>query len=484
MNSYNYTNCNIVTIGELNLDMKIFIGPRLRKMRRERDETQAEVAKRLGISTSYVNLLENNERSISAAVLLRLLEIYGVDWRDIADESNASKLADIRAALDDPLFELVRPDLGQLRAALIHCPNFAESFLKLHRAHQSMTEHLLSGTHDQITSEITSASPEASVHAYFRSQNNYFEALETEAANYFGSVDPPRDEIYSWIKKRQQDKLGLQISLAPADDLQNSLRLYDAKSKKVVLSEALDHPNRIFQLLHVGCLIEHKALLDALIEQSNIADEHGQNRCRVELANYFSAAVIMPYKSFLDETISSKYDFDHLATRFGVSFEQACHRVATLHRPGEAGVPLFFFRIDRAGNVSKRLNATDFQLAEYGGACPRLDVHNSFRTPGRIIPQLVEMPDTSRYLVFARTVDRPIATRHNQDNRLAIAIGCDVQHAKAIGYADELHLAGARATEIGINCRICPRGHCEQRAQPGLGLSSQFNTNHRGATRY
>ena len=145
---------------------------------------------------------------------------------------------------------------------------------------------------------------------------------------------------------------------------------------------------------------------------------------------------------------------------------------------------MFFFRIDRAGNVSKRLNATDFQLAEYGGACPRLDVHNCFRTPGRINPQLVEMPDTSRYLVFARTVDRPIATRHNQDNRLAIAIGCDVEHAKAIGYAEELRLGSARATEIGINCRICPRGDCEQRAQPGLVLSSQFNTNHRGATRH
>ncbi len=464
--------------------MKIFIGPKLRKLRRERDETQAEVAKKLGISTSYVNLLENNERSISASVLLRLLEAYGVDWRDISDESNASMLADIRGALDDPLFELVRPDLGQLRAALTHSPNLAESFLKLHRAHQSMTEHLLSGTTDQFSSEMTSASPEASVHAFFRTRNNYFEVLEVEAANYFGIAEPPRDEIYSWIKKKLLDELDLQVSLALVAELQNSLRLYNASNKKIVLSEALDYPNRIFQLLHVGCLIEHKELLDELIKQSGIIDERGKNRCRVELANYFSAAVIMPYKRFLYETISSKYDFDHLATRFGVSFEQACHRAATLHRPGETGVPLFFFRIDRAGNVSKRLNATDFQLAEYGGACPRLDVHNCFRTPGRIIPQLVEMPDTSRYLVFARTVDRPIATRHNQDNRLAIAIGCDVEHAKAIGYADELHLGGARATEIGINCRICPRSDCEQRAQAGLALSTQFNTNHRGATRH
>jgi hypothetical protein len=74
---------------------------------------------------------------------------------------------------------------------------------------------------------------------------------------------------------------------------------------------------------------------------------------------------------------------------------------------GPQGVPFFFLRIDKAGNVTKRFNSTDFQLAEYGGACPRLDVHTSFRTPGRIVPQLVEMPDGSRFFVFSRTVDRP-----------------------------------------------------------------------------
>lgn len=464
--------------------MKIFIGPKLRRLRREKNATQAEIAKSLGISTSYVNLLENNERSISAAVLLRLLETYGVDWRDIADEKNTTVVADLRAALQDPLFEQTRPDIGQLRAAITHCPDFADSFLRLHSAHQSLADHLLSVTGEQLPSKVTSASPEASVHAFFRSRNNYFEVLEAQTDKYFGDEEPPADEMYSWVKKRLQTKLGLHISLAPVAELQHSMRLYDAKNKRIILSEALDYPNRIFQLLHVGCLIEQKDVLDDLVDQSDIVDERGRARCRVELANYYAASIIMPYERFLDEAVSSKYDFDHLATRFGVSFEQACHRAATLQRPGRTGVPLFFFRIDRAGNVSKRLNATDFQLAEYGGACPRLQVHNSFRTPGQITSQLVEMPDKSRYLIFARTVDRPIATRYNQNNRLAIAIGCDVDHADAIGYTEELSLGSARATEIGINCRICPRSNCEQRAQPGLTISAQFDTNYRGATRH
>jgi predicted transcriptional regulator len=56
--------------------------------------------------------------------------------------------------------------------------------------------------------------------------------------------------------------------------------------------------------------------------------------------------------------------------------------VTTLQREGNTGVPFFFLRIDKAGNVTKRFNATAIHLAEYGGACPRWDIHISFRMPG------------------------------------------------------------------------------------------------------
>jgi predicted transcriptional regulator len=184
------------------------------------------------------------------------------------------------------------------------------------------------------------------------------------------------------VKAALRDRLGLRVRLVRVEDMPDTLREYDEPSREVLLSEALDHPNRVFQLVHVAGLIENRALFDDILESSNISDAHGLARCRVELANYFAAAVLMPYGPYLAEALASKYDFDHLATRFGVSFEQACHRATTLQRSGAQGVPFFFLRIDKAGNVTKRFNATDFHLAEYGGACPRLDVHTSFRVPG------------------------------------------------------------------------------------------------------
>ncbi|KPQ17218.1 MAG: Xre family transcriptional regulator [Rhodobacteraceae bacterium HLUCCO18] len=465
--------------------LKTFIGPRLRRLRLEQGQTQAQMGRSLGVSTSYVNLLEKNERSVSVPVMLKLFEVYGVDWREIAEDDDTSVLADLRAALQDTLFDGNRPDLPQLRAAQIHSPDLVSAMLKLHRAYLAATDQLMTmAAGGDETGPLVMTSPEAAVHNFFRRNNNHFDSLERAAEAFWGGRHVAPDDVYAEVKAALRDRLGLRVRLVRVEDMPDTLRQYDEPSREVLLSEALDHPNRVFQLVHVAGLIENRALFDEILAASNISDAHGLARCRVELANYFAAAVLMPYGPYLAEALASKYDFDHLATRFGVSFEQACHRATTLQRSGAQGVPFFFLRIDKAGNVTKRFNATDFHLAEYGGACPRLDVHTSFRMPGRIVPQFVEMPDTSQFFVFARTVDRPSVTRHAQDVRLAVAMGCAVEHVDRIGYAEDFAASPAHATPIGINCRICPRLNCDQRAHNAMVLSEPLDERRRGTTRY
>ena len=459
---------------------KTFIGPHLRRLRTERSETQGAMAKALGISVSYVNLLENNERSVSVQVLLRLFEAYGVDWREIAEDDGAGQLADLRAALQDPIFE-ARPDLTQLRAALAHAPDLAGAFLRLHRAWQAANDQLLA--RNEGDGGTITASPEAAVHTVFRRHRNHFRDLE-DAAERFWAAPVERDEIYGALKARLRDRLGIAVRLVRVEDLPGTLRQYDEARREILLSEALDHTNRTFQLMHMCGLLEQRALLDGLVDRSGIGEARGAARLLVELANYFAAAVLMPYDAFLAEARATKYDLDHIATRFGVSFEQACHRATTLQREGAQGVPFFFMRIDKGGNVTKRFNATDFHLAEYGGACPRLDVHTSFRSPGKIVPQFVEMPDKSQYFVISRTVDRPTWIRHAQDNRLAVAMGCTIEHAAQIGYAEAFAVTAARMVPIGINCRICPRAQCDQRAHQAVVLTQPVDERRRGATRF
>ena len=460
---------------------KTFIGPQLRRLRQERAETQGTMGRALGISTSYVNLLENNERSVSVQVLLRLMDTYGVDWRVLTEDSGGAQLADLRTALQDPLFAPSKPDLPQLRAALVHSPDLAAAFLRLHRAYGSAIDRL--SAFADGAPELA-GSPEAAVHNVFRRNRNHFRDLEQIADEFWGPDLPERDEIYFALKTRLRERHNVTVRLTRVEDMPGALRTYDEQRREILLSEALDHPNRSFQLVHMCALLGNSAQLDMLVDRAGLTDLTAATRLRVELANYLSAAVLMPYEAYLSEARATKYDFDLMATRFGVSFEQACHRATTLQRDGAQGVPVFFLRIDKGGNVTKRFNATDFPLAEYGGACPRLDVHTSFRMPGRIVPQFVEMPDGSRFFVVSRTVDRPSWIRHAQDNRLAVAIGCAVEHAGQFGYSEGMSVQTAQITPIGINCRICPRTGCDQRAHQAMIDMRPVDEHRRGATRF
>lgn len=466
---------------------KTYLGPKLRQLRKDAGQTQLEMARALGISASYVNLLENNQRSLSVQVLMRVAEVYGVEWRDLVQDDAPTKLADLRNVLQDPVFNDSRPDLQELRASLDHCPALAASLLDLHKAYRALMERTLTaqGAEGADGQQVFAASPEAAVHDLFRRNANHFETLEAAAENFYGDAVVEADETYSYLKSRLDERLGITVETVAVSALPDTLRLYDQDRRMLLLSETLDFPNRIFQLTHMLGLLEYGEAIDALIEDAQVADTRQQSRCRVELANYFAAAVLMPYGPFLEEATASRYDLDHLAARFGVSFEQVCHRVTTLQRTGAQGVPFFFLRIDKAGNVTKRFNATSFHLADYGGSCPRWDLHMSFRIPGRILPQFVEMPDGTRYFTISRTVDRPSSDHRAQDSRMAVSLGCSIEHAASLIYAEPFQLGAADIfTPIGINCRMCPRQACAQRAQQPLHLDLPIDENRRGRTRF
>jgi predicted transcriptional regulator len=174
-----------------------------------------------------------------------------------------------------------------------------------------------------------------------------------------------------------------------------------------------------------------------------------------------------------------------MASAFAVSFEQVCHRLTTLQRENKRGVPFFFLRIDKAGNVTKRFNATSFNIAEYGGSCPVWNLHTAFRTPGVILPQYVELPEGDKFFTLARTTERPAYSMQTQDRRLAIALGCEIKHAHKLVYTSTFQKPVDEIfSKIGINCHLCLRRNCSQRAHDPLLGELTTDTNKRGETRY
>ena len=463
---------------------KTFVGPQLRQLRRERRQTQAEMAKVLGVSAGYVNLLENNERSLSLRVLMAVADHYGVDWRDIVADKTSNLLAELRSVIKDPMFSGT-PDLIELRAAIDHAPRLVEQFLHLYGIHRNTLERMMRQGTNVTSDRLLATSAEAVVHNFFRDNSNYFHDLELAAEALRATEAYEPDDIYATLKVRLLNTHNIRIKRCPTEGMTQALRVYDKENRIIYLSEALDYSNVLFQLAHVLCLIEFQDLLNKLTAGSKITVGTSLSRCHVELANYFAAAYLMPYEPFLREAESMAYDIDRLAARFGVSFEQTCHRLTTLQRPGAQGVPFFFLRVDKAGNVTKRFNSTSFHLAEYGGACPVWKVHMAFRLAGVIIPQFVELPDGDRYFTINSTVDRPMVNFETQDHRLAISLGCELQYAKKLGYAAAFNVDDERMfSRIGINCHVCPRQACSQRAHQPLFIDLPLDTNRRGKTRY
>ena len=468
---------------------KTFVGPQLRQLRRERKQTQAEMAKALGISPGYVNLLENNQRSLSVRLLMALADAYQVDWRDIVHDETSNLLAELRSAIRDPMFSGTAPDLPELRAAIDHAPRLVEQFLSLYGIHRTTLERIMrQGTADGTAGGpegLLATSAEAVIHDFFRNHSNYFHRLEVAAEQLRAAEPCEADDIYAVLKARLADKHGIHVQRRAVEEMTQALRVYDPDERIIYLSEALDHRNRVFQVAHVLCLVEFPDLLDELTADSGIPKGPRLTRCHVELANYFAAALLMPYEAFLRIAEATAYDIDRLSARFAVSFEQACHRLTTLQRPGAQGVPFFFLRIDKAGNVTKRFNSTSFHLAEYGGACPVWNIHLAFRTPGATLPQFVELPDGDRFFTISRTADRPAVNFETQDHRLAVALGCELQYANKLAYAASFNIdEHLKFSRIGINCHLCPRQACSQRAHQPVFMELPIDTTRRGNTRY
>jgi len=462
---------------------KIFIGPKLRELRHKRNMTQAEMANALGVSTSYVNLVERNQRSASLKFLINLSDSFGLNWRELTNTNTGLLLSDLRQITKDPAFGNKIPDIEELRSALDSSPNLISGLFNIYNTYLTYGERLAEQSEVISSASETTLSIEQNVHDFFRNNSNYFPVLEACAEQCHVQDFPDRQDLFGTLRAHINNQLGIDILQVRDETLGSSLRRYDPEKKQILLSDGLDHNNKIFQLAHMIALIEFPDMLTNQLPETLRSNEKAAARCRVELANYFAAAMMMPYDDFHQSSVDEKYDIDRLAARFSVSYEQICHRLTTLQKPGKRGIPFFFLRVDRGGNVSKRFNVTPIQLAQHGGACPRLDVHYCLRVPGRIMTQIVEMPDHSRYMTVNRTVDRPTVRFSTEDKRLAVSLGCAVEYAQETVYGLNLDPYATRlVTEVGVSCRLCPRQGCEQRAHEPFYSDLELDENRRGVT--
>jgi predicted transcriptional regulator/transcriptional regulator with XRE-family HTH domain len=463
---------------------KLFIGRKIRELREANRLTQAAFAERIGISTSYLNQIENNQRSVSAAVLLALAETFRIEIADLSSGESERLLSALSEALTDPLFETFRPSLQELKLVAQNAPGFAHALVAAHQAYRRNSEQLASFD-DTIgrTAGIVEPTPYDEVRDFFHFVDNYIHEIDMAAETVAGRLGIPDRDTSAALPEYLKSRHGVSSArAAPEEDI---LRRYDPQRRTLFLHPFSPVPTRSFQTAFQIGELELQPSIGTIVKGAGFRTAEAAEICRIGLCNYFAGALMMPYETFLQSARELRHDLELLAARFGASIEQVAHRLSTLQRPGRKGVPVFFARIDRAGNITKRHSAAKLQFARFGAACPLWNVHQAFETPGRIIRQLAETPDGVRYLCMATEIAKGGGGFRAPQRRYAIALGCEVTHAGDFVYADDLDLGNRAAFDpIGISCRICERTTCAQRAMPPLKRRLVIDRGIRGAVPY
>lgn len=462
---------------------RLFAGARLKQLRMERNLKQANFAATLGISTSYLSQIEHNDRPLTPALLERLQILFPMEWEEVATDSSHRRLGALREATSDPLFTAAPLTAEQLEKATLQQPHLVDNFITLHAAYRRAGQRL-----EIIDEALTGGMAEGSrlpweeVRDWFHDAGNYVDSIDCAAEALSNelrgrSASPTIEAIERYLRKT------LGVSIIYQQD--GTLRDYDATMRHLVIDPAQPEESRRFQLAHQTAALALAQQISALVEASPLRTAAARQLLYVGLANYAAGAVLMPYMAFRNSARAVRHDLDRLRLQYHVSFEQVCHRLSTLQRPGSRGIPMFFCRVDMAGNITKRHSATRLQFARFGGACPLWIVHEAAAIADRILFQLAETPDGQRYVVMAKGLVKPTSSYSRTPRRYAVMLGCEAQYASDFLYADGLDVTAENgAARIGLSCRICPRSDCDQRAFPPNDRPILVDPDRRGAVPY
>ncbi|MEM8935265.1 MAG: short-chain fatty acyl-CoA regulator family protein [Pseudomonadota bacterium] len=466
---------------------KLFAGAQLRQIRAQMGLSQAALAARLNVSPSYMNQLEHDHRPVSATILMGLSMELGVDVGQFSSDIADQHAQEVLNAALDPAYSAPQLEPRVVRHLVRSAPELARLFLASHQQNKRYEERLqvLNAQLEvnpppQGKPLLEQPLPYDEVRDYFHHADNYIASLDVAAehlAETHALYGPNAfDRLCAYVK----DRHGFSVTAALPNSPTDVIYTVDKDTREIALNGSLAQSTLSFQLAAIIGLTEQAAELDELLAAAGFTTSHAEDICRISLANYFAGALIMPYAAFRQTAAALRHDIEQLQHHFGVSFEQVCHRLSNLQRLGANGVPFFFARVDRAGNITKRHSATKLQFVRYGGTCPLWNVHESFTSPGRVFVQVIETPDGAKYLSIARAIVKRAGRFDGFNRHYAVALGCDISAADKVVYADGIDLtADKNVTPIGVSCRICDRKNCAQRAFPPLDRNFATNASSR-----
>ena len=449
----------------------LLAGPAIRRVRKRESLTQAAMATRLSISPSYLNLIERNQRPVSARVVMALVEQFDFDPRSLREDEAVGGLDGLMRRLSDERFADLAIDREEAEEFLATVPQIAAAFARLYDR---------AGPQVGALDDALAASRRE-----IERWRNHFSDLDHAAEELADEIRLSRGDIGLALTERLRERHQFSVRVLPRDVLPESLSRLDLHARQVQLSEMLAPASRNFQLALKIAQLEQRDAVEAVAQGAKFDDEAARALFRRHLEGYFAAALLMPYGRFMRACEATGYDLPVLERRFSVSFEQLAHRLTTLQRVGQRGLPFFMVRIDRAGQFSKSfMGASTAHFASADVSCPLWDAHRAFEMGGDLVTQFVSLQEASEaegggWLTMMQSVEGSGAPG---EARFVVAIGIEAVLAGELAQARGLSLRPSDAQPIGPGCAGCQRLNCRQRSLPPRGRKLHFDRMRRGNT--
>ncbi|MEM7194093.1 MAG: short-chain fatty acyl-CoA regulator family protein [Pseudomonadota bacterium] len=461
--------------------MKTILGARIRKRRRELDVTQANLADRIGISSSYLNLIEHNKRRVSGKLLHKIAQALNLDLEDLDGAVERRLLSRLDEIADLPEFAHIGVESERTGELIGRYPGWARAVAALARSERESTE-IARALADRLTHDTFLGD---SVHkilsgiASVRSSGEilvHFPDMETEQRDQFNRIiydecqnlTSVGEALATYFDKSDE----AERVLTPQDEVEtffesraNHFAEIEAAADAVKLSTDSAYAGTRKQLAAAIVEREFGDLIKSLLENgAHFETEIAHTKAREALVEYAVEAILVPMQRFESAALESAFDIEFLAESFAVEMRTICHRLTALPRRRE--FPRFgHYLTNAAGTIISMRSLQGLLSPRYAAACPLWVLYRAQQSPETVLRQRALFPSGRQYVFLARARHRGQTgfgqPRHYVTDMLALT---EEDAAKTV-YAPADNVPVER---VGATCRSCPRESCDHRVADPL----------------
>ncbi len=455
-------------------ERKIFAGARLKRLRQRLNLTQTQMAAAIGVSPSYLNLIERNQRPLTVQVLLKLSGVYGIDVAELSAGDSEEAVEALKEVFADPLLtgEIASPT--ELSEFAETAPNAARAMTRLFEAYRESLERLSDLSHSlaksgEPASERSPRLPAAQVAAYFEEAGPFFPALETEAEAVAAALTP-RDDPHEALKAHIKERHGVEVRILPDQIMPNEQLRYDRHTLRLFLSERVPQLERPFLVARQIAFLGHRSLLDQLVAEAGIKEPEAARICRSGFARRLAEAILAPGGRLAAAARESGFDLMLMSRRFALRPSRIAQRLTALGAGGAHSLPpAFLVTLDASGAVIARIAGAGFPLPRRAPLCARLPIFDPPAAGGQPVHATLQIADDNIYRAIAFSEEGPMTGALPAPRRLSL-IGW-----RSADIADALSTAPGPPRPVGVTCRLCERLDCAHRHTPPVAQPSTFH---------